>query len=526
MTLDNLCELNEKDYIDIINSLSVNEAKKLLIEAIYDRKKNQKIIQQRNRLVKEIYSTTSENVKLKDDTSLNYEGKNKNENEKKGRKKGDKNTYTKIAKRLINGEGKDGLIDGIPYEEIILESDDKCPVCKSDLVEIGEDTMVKVVYTPGSYKLVLFRKKKKVCKNHECEEMYVPYINDPLKKTNISVSLISHIIKSKYLLGVPPYRLLEELKNNHINIGYNQLIHHIMNVGLKLAPLADKIEKTAFENNSIIHIDETYFKLLESEKKSDGTERIKNYIFALVTDKIHCYKFTGSRDVEWLKELFEDMNYMGWVTTDDYSGYDFLNKNDNIKHQLCMCHARRKMYYAYEAAPKEIRETDKCMSRKGLLLFKAIFDEEKKMKNESPEYIKEYRNSDIYKAKINDLKEFCSTTKAVSGTLLDEALKYINSNWDHLWTYLNDGNIPFTNMKAELCIKKVALVRKNSLFFKNKESAKINCYLLTIVQTAAKNGLDVYRYLNYVIHHIETANMEALLPWNENLYSLGENYQI
>lgn len=46
------------------------------------------------------------------------------------------------------------------------------------------------------------------------------------------------------------------------------------------------------------------------------------------------------------------MNYMGWVTTDDYSGYDFLNKNDNIKHQLCMCHARRKMYYAYEAAPK------------------------------------------------------------------------------------------------------------------------------------------------------------------------------
>ena len=31
MTLDNLCELNEKDCIDIINSLSMNETKKLLI---------------------------------------------------------------------------------------------------------------------------------------------------------------------------------------------------------------------------------------------------------------------------------------------------------------------------------------------------------------------------------------------------------------------------------------------------------------------------------------------------------------
>ena len=48
MTLDNLCELNEKDCIDIINSLSMNETKKLLIEAIRDRKKNQKLIQQRN----------------------------------------------------------------------------------------------------------------------------------------------------------------------------------------------------------------------------------------------------------------------------------------------------------------------------------------------------------------------------------------------------------------------------------------------------------------------------------------------
>ena len=169
MTLDNLCELNEKDCIDIINSLSMNETKKLLIEAIRDRKKNQKLIQQRNRLVKEKYSTSSENVKIKDDTSLNYEGKNKNENKKRGRKTGDKNTYNEIAQRIINGEGKDGLIDGIPYEEVILESDDKCPVCNSDLVEIDEDTMVKVVYIPGSYKLVLFRKKKKVCKNHDCE---------------------------------------------------------------------------------------------------------------------------------------------------------------------------------------------------------------------------------------------------------------------------------------------------------------------------------------------------------------------
>ncbi len=48
----------------------------------------------------------------------------------------------------------------------------------------------------------------------------------------------------------------------------------------------------------------------------------------------------------------------------------------------------------------------------------------------------------------------------------------------------------------------VSYVRKNSLFFKNSESAKINCHLMSIVQTAIKNKVDVYRYLNYVIDHI------------------------
>ena len=49
---------------------------------------------------------------------------------------------------------------------------------------------------------------------------------------------------------------------------------------------------------------------------------------------------------------------------------------------------------------------------------------------------------------------------------------------------------------------------------------------MSIVQTAIKNELDVYRYLNYVIYHIKTANLDSLLLWNENLYNLGEDYKI
>lgn len=140
--------------------------------------------------------------------------------------------------------------------------------------------------------------------------------------------------------------------------------------------------------------------------------------------------------------------------------------------------------------------------------------------------IVKFRNSDIYLARINELKEFAEGLHPMKGSYLDDAVSYLLSNWDHLWTYLKDGSIPVTNVTAELSMKKIVQMRKNSLFFKNTETAKLNCYLMTIVQSAVKNHLDVYRYLNYCLHHITTSDVKALLPWNDNLYSLGENYDI
>ena len=350
VSIENLCELTTEDVGEVINSLTANEAKTLLILAVSIIKKNEKDIQYKNRLVKERFDSTSEHVMPpKGKTELNYEGNNTSNQKKRGRKENDRNTYSVLAERILNGEGEDGVIDGIHYEEIILDSDSKCPICNNDLVQIGEDAMIKVVHVPGTYKLVIYRKKKMVCKNH-CDEIFVPFLNDPLEKTHISVSLITKFIRDKFQYGVPPYRQMDDLNNSGIKITYNQIIHHMMKVGLLLQPLAEKIRLYAFEDNPVISIDETLYKLLNPDKIDDEKIRKNNYIFGIVSPKIVSYTFTGARNVDWLIELFDETKYKGCVITDDYGGYSFLNEKEDIKHQLCLCHARRRMFYAYIAS--------------------------------------------------------------------------------------------------------------------------------------------------------------------------------
>ncbi len=524
ISLNNLIGLSKDDLKDVVTKLENSELQNLIISAVEKLNEVQKSENHRQRLIKEKFDTTSEKVKPSK-ADLNYEGHNKKVYKKRGRKKGDTNFYTDLARRISNGEGKNGVIDGIHYEEVELEYEEKCAICGEKLIQIGEDLMFKVVCNPCSYKLVLFRKKKMACKNH-CEELYVPSINDPLPQTNISSSFIANIINYKYQFGVPTYRLMDDLAHNGLSLSYNQIMHHVMKVGLKLKPLAEEIQKQVFTNNNLIYIDETTYKLIDPDVKKDGSIRKSNYIFGMVSSKAISYNFTGSREVEWLKEIIEDSNFSGCITTDDYGGYKFLNDTPNIKHQLCLCHARRKMYYAYLATPEKIRETDACMARKGLLLFKDIFDEERKIKSFSNDEKTKYRSSNEYRLKVNALKAFCITVNPMQGTYLEEAVNYTLSNWDNLWVYLEDGSLPYHNMNAEYYMHMVSFVRKNSLFFKNSESAKINCYLMSIVQTALKNNLDVYRYLNYVIHHIGNVDVECLLPWNPDLYSFGEDYQI
>ena len=83
---------------------------------------------------------------------------------------------------------------------------------------------------------------------------------------------------------------------------------------------------------------------------------------------------------------------------------------------------------------------------------------------------------------------------------------------------MTDPCIPIHNNQAERTVGYFVQARKNFQTMASDESAKINASLFTIVMTAQANGLDVEKYLNYVLNELHKGTEATeLLPWSENL---------
>lgn len=94
---------------------------------------------------------------------------------------------------------------------------------------------------------------------------------------------------------------------------------------------------------------------------------------------------------------------------------------------------------------------------------------------------------------------------------LAEAVRYALNEKPNLYTFLNDGNVPIDNNRAENAIRPFAVGRKNWLFSNTANGAKCSAALYSVVATAQANGLDAERYLT------ELFSMPAgtiLLPFN------------
>lgn len=499
-----------------------------------------------------------------DNAPLDNEGNNKNnKNNKSGRINETHNELTDIIQKVINGEMIDGKVDG--FNVVVNEIDDKdetCPECGEKLTTVGYDYSAKVDVKPAELIIVVNKKAKKICK--KCGIMISDSAGGLVNRSTATINFKALLIVAKYLEGTPIYRL-DSTKNYPLN--YDTLLNYILKSGEKLHKLAVEIEKSIFLKNEkkIFGVDETHFKVINPEIVN-GKKLKKNYIFVLVNELASVYKFTGHRYADWLYRLVADLEFVGWLISDKYGAYNIfdinyvieknkkielqnqeirkknqkiIEKNKNRKdgkvqellkeipllpmpiikgRQLCLCHLRRTIYYAYLALPTILYDDPNTTPYKLLMAIRKIFLKERELKNLSSEERFRVRNSDEYQKMIDDFKNIIDSTNPGDNSYLNDAIKYAKNQWDSFWTYRKNGDLVITNQKTENAVKPVAMIRNGSLNFNNPRTAVINCDLLTIVQTAKKNGIDVYQYVRYVLRYIDEEPIQNLLPWSENLF--------
>jgi hypothetical protein len=99
---------------------------------------------------------------------------------------------------------------------------------------------------------------------------------------------------------------------------------------------------------------------------------------------------------------------------------------------------------------------------------------------------------------------------------LGHAIKYMLRHWDKLTLFLREPGAPLDNNVCERALKKAILHRKNALFYKTQNGARVGDLFLSLIYTCELNQANPFDYLTELQRHRDelAASPERWMPWN------------
>ncbi len=179
----------------------------------------------------------------------------------------------------------------------------------------------------------------------------------------------------------------------------------------------------------------------------------------------------------------------------------------------CLVHMRRQFVDVVESFPDEVRH---------------VIDELAKVyKNEDQAQAEKMTPQDRLAFHQRESKPVMDRLKAWLDAQIKEkkvepnsglgrAIKYARKRWERLTLFLREPGAPLDNNLCERILKRAIMHRKNSLFYKTENGARVGDLYMSLIATARQAGVDPFEYLVALQRHAaEVAKAPAdWLPWN------------
>ena len=126
---------------------------------------------------------------------------------------------------------------------------------------------------------------------------------------------------------------------------------------------------------------------------------------------------------------------------------------------------------------------------------------------------------------MEDFFDWCRLQEisVLPGSKLGCAINYALKHQETFEHVLLDGRLELSNNKAEHAVKSLVMGRKNWLFSQSFAGAQTSDIILSLIETAKRNGLDPEKYLKYLLEKLpnekdlESNTLEAYLPWQKEV---------
>jgi hypothetical protein len=108
---------------------------------------------------------------------------------------------------------------------------------------------------------------------------------------------------------------------------------------------------------------------------------------------------------------------------------------------------------------------------------------------------------------------------------LGQAISYLLKHWEKLTLFLRVAGAPIDNNLVERALKKAILHRKNSLFYKTRNGARMGDLFMSLIHTCELNGVNPFDYLIELQRHAGELKRTlrsgcpgtTAIPWHDSL---------
>jgi transposase len=179
----------------------------------------------------------------------------------------------------------------------------------------------------------------------------------------------------------------------------------------------------------------------------------------------------------------------------------------------CIAHARRKFVDVVNDFPDEVRHL--------LEALKEVYhnDALARQRGLSPEERLRFHQAEsgpVMEALEKWLRAQIADRLVEPNSGLGEAIGYTLRHWSKLTLFLHVAGAPLDNNICERALKKAILHRKNALFFKTQNGARVGDIFMSLIHTAELNRQNPFDYLVALQRHATdvAAAPDEWMPWN------------
>jgi len=179
----------------------------------------------------------------------------------------------------------------------------------------------------------------------------------------------------------------------------------------------------------------------------------------------------------------------------------------------CNAHARRRFVDVADSFPDEVRHV--------LEQLRDVYKNDasaRKQEMSAEERLRfhQQHSEPVMKDLKQWLKALLDDKKVEPNSGLGEAIGYMLKHWEKLTLFLRVPGAPLDNNVVEIALKRAIIHRKNSMFYRSENGARVGDMFMTLIYSAELNDADPFDYLVTLLRHADevATSPRDWLPWN------------